>query len=330
MAKNEKTILDTEETILDSNETVHDADAADATFPDDAATMPDDATVLDGEATSNDESCAPIIEKGASLLDTYRIESDAIEGGMGAVWRVHHTGWNVDLAIKRPKASLFQSEKQKENFVHECEAWINLGLHPHIVSCYYVRDIAGVPSIFSEWMDGGSLKNAIEEGRLYEGDASERILDIAIQFARGLHYAHEHKDPTGKPVCLIHRDVKPGNLLLLKSGLCKVSDFGIAVSLRRREKDQSTEDYNRGFTPAYASPEQMVGELPTKRTDVYSWAVCVLEMYLGERLWQIGTVASEAFDYYITILKVAMPESIKILLSECLCCDPRSVPTGFI
>ncbi|MDD3337085.1 MAG: protein kinase, partial [Eubacteriales bacterium] len=213
MDKNEKTLLDMAETIPDSDETVLDVEVGDATLPDDVATMPDDATILDDEAASNDGICAPVIEKGVSLLNTYRIESNAIEGGMGAVWRVHHTGWNVDLAMKRPKASLFQSEKQKENFVkenfvHECESWINLGLHPHIVSCYYVREIGNVPSIFSEWMDGGSLKDAIKDGRLYEGNAAERILDIAIQFARGLHYAHEQG--------LIHQDVKPDNLLLTK------------------------------------------------------------------------------------------------------------------
>ena len=123
MVKDEKTILDAEETIPDSDETVLDAEAADATLSD------------------NDESGIPVIEKGTSLLDTYRIESDAIEGGMGAVWRVHHTGWNVDLAMKRPKAGMFQTEKQNENYIRECDAWIKLGLHPHIVSCYYVRRI---------------------------------------------------------------------------------------------------------------------------------------------------------------------------------------------
>ncbi len=221
MVKDEKTILDTEETIPNSDKTVLDAETGDANLPDNRiATMPDDATALDGEEGSNGGDGAPVIEQGASLLDTYRVKSNVIEGGMGAVWRVHHTGWNVDLAMKRPKAILFQSEKQKENFIRECDAWIKLGLHPHIVSCYYVRRIGDIPTIFSEWMDGGSLKNAIEDGMLYEGNAAERILDIAIQFVRGLHYAHEQG--------LIHQDVKPDNLLLTKDWDAKVADFGIA------------------------------------------------------------------------------------------------------
>ena len=79
--------------------------------------------------------------KGTMLLDTYRIESDPIEGGMGSVWRVRHTGWNVDLAMKRPQAKMFANESSKQGFIDECQNWINLGLHPNIVSCYYVREM---------------------------------------------------------------------------------------------------------------------------------------------------------------------------------------------
>mgnify|MGYP003623575744 FL=1 len=134
------------------------------------------------------------IEKGNTILDLYKVQSDPFMGGMGEVFRVHHSGWNVDLALKQPKREMFKNEQQKDMFVHECEAWINLGLHPHIVSCYYVREINSIPSIFSEWMDGGSLKEFIKSGALYESNDDtvlERILDISIQFARGLHYAHE-------------------------------------------------------------------------------------------------------------------------------------------
>ena len=110
------------------------------------------------------------ILKGDVLLKTYEVISDAVRGGMGSVWKVRHGGWNTDLAMKRPQPRFFSegSEKRKENFVRECEAWINLGLHPNIVSCYYVREISGVPTIFSEWMENGSLKNRIEDGSLYE------------------------------------------------------------------------------------------------------------------------------------------------------------------
>ncbi|MDR3298770.1 MAG: serine/threonine protein kinase, partial [Candidatus Accumulibacter sp.] len=254
-----------------------------ATIKDDATVLESDATVLDREAVPN--AIEVIIEKGALLLDTYRVESDAIQGGMGKVWRVRHTGWNADLAMKQPKAELFRNERQKSDFIHECEAWIKLGLHPQIASCYYVREINGIPSIFAEWMDGGSLKGWINSGRLYEGDARlglERVLDIAIQFGRGLHYAHEQG--------LIHQDVKPDNLLLTPEGGAKVADFGIARAralLAAQDTDLPADatlvSASGAYTPAYCSPEQINGETLTRRTDIYSWAVSVLEMFLGER-----------------------------------------------
>ena len=284
----------------------------------------DEKTIFDTEETVLDSEAADAI-----LPDTYRVESNAIEGGMGAVWRVHHTGWNVDLAMKRPKASLFQSEKQKENFARECEAWINLGLHPHIVSCYYVREIDNVPSIFSEWMDGGSLKNAIENERLYEGNAAERILDIAIQFARGLYYAHEQG--------LIHQDVKPDNLLLTKDWDAKVADFGIArarATLTVLDADIQTDatmfSAGGGYTPAYCSMEQMNGEQLTRRTDVYSWAVSVMEMYLGEHPWQNGVIAGAVCEEYFPDAKVSIPQKMQKLLGKCLNAKETERPHDFV
>ena len=190
---------------------------------DDAASRPADG--IRSESISNER-----IRKGDEILETYQVLSDAIHGGMGSVWRVHHMSWDVDLAMKRPQPKYFAegSEKRKEEFVKECENWIDLGLHPNIVSCYYVRDISGVPSIFSEWMDGGSLKDLIRDGSLYEGAEEEvqaRLTNIAFQAARGLQYSHEHG--------LIHQDVKPGNLLLTKNWNAKIADFGLAKARSR-------------------------------------------------------------------------------------------------
>ena len=113
------------------------------------------------------------LRKNGVLLKTYRVDSDAILGGMGAIWRVRHLNWDVDLAMKRPKPDYFVTEKQKADFIHECDSWIKLGLHPNIVSCYYVREIDGIPTIFSEWMERGSLAGCIRDGSLYEGEDAE-------------------------------------------------------------------------------------------------------------------------------------------------------------
>ena len=272
--------------------------------------------------------------KGAMLLGTYRIESDPMHGGMGDVWRVRHTGWNVDLAMKRPQEKMFSGESSKQGFIDECRNWINLGLHPNIVSCYYVREIDGVPTIFSEWMENGDLKHHIDNGTLYDGSEEEvrkRLLDIAIQYARGLHYAHEQG--------LIHQDVKPANLLLTNDWQAKAADFGLAGARAQltvlegepteRDSGQSLNAAAGGYTPAYCSPEQMAGNNLTRRTDIWSWAVSVLEMYYGSRPWTNGVVAGAGCREYFSGCRIRMPEVLQGLLARCLEMDPDFRPHDF-
>ncbi|MCR5796235.1 MAG: serine/threonine protein kinase [Solobacterium sp.] len=263
------------------------------------------------------------IEKGNILLDTYEVLSEAVHGGMGSVWCVHHKNWDTDLAMKRPQPKYFAegSRERKEEFVRECENWIELGLHPNIVSCYYVRDISGVPSIFSEWMDNGSLKDRIADGTLYEGSAEEvqeRILDIAIQAARGLQYSHANG--------LIHQDIKPGNILLTKEWDAKVADFGLAKAAA-----QLTEGSDAGktvsYTLAYCPKEQTEGAEPAEWMDWYAWALTVLSMYAGEshtgddRLWKTGAEVKDHFDEYPAQCEWEIPETVLDLLRACIAAD---------
>ena len=327
MAANDKTVFDPGATVPEGG----------ATLLGGVATV-QEATLFDaaGHAETNVRENAAI-QKGDTIFDTYRVESDAIEGGMGSVWRVRHTGWNIDLAMKRPQPKCFSTEKSISDFIHECEAWINLGLHPNIVSCYYVREISGIPSIFSEWMDGGSLESAIQKGVLYVGAEAEqkkRLLDVSIQFARGLYYAHE--------AGLIHQDVKPDNVLLTITGEAKVADFGLARAravLTVFEGDSATREYadsgktmlspSGGYTPAYCSMEQMDGKVLTRRTDIYSWAVSVMELYVGSRPWANGVVAGLGCRNYLENTCVPIPNALKTLLAQCLESEPENRPHDF-
>ena len=223
------------------------------------------------------------LKKGDPVLDTYKVMDDAIPGGMGNVWRVHHNSWNVDLAMKRPQPAFFAEAgpERKNEFIAECENWINLGLHPNIVSCYYVREIGGVPTIFSEWMDKGSLKDRILDGTLYQGtkeEVRERIMDIAIQALRGLRFSHEKG--------LIHQDMKPGNLLLSGSWDAKVADFGLAKAVSTLGKE--IDNLPSGYTPAYCPEEQANGAPVMPWMDTYAWALTVIEMFAGKRFWEKG------------------------------------------
>ena len=199
-------------------------------------------------------------------------------------------------------------------------------------------------------MDGGDLAHAIDEGGLYEGfednpeRVQEHILDISIQFARGLHYAHEARDENGKPKQIVHQDVKPGNVLLTKDGEAKVGDFGLArarAAMTQGKPDQSSNtesgDSTRsimspsgGCTPAYCSPEQSEHRsVLTPQTDIYSWAVSVLEMYKGDRPWANGVVAGINCRMYFDQAKVPVPAPVKDLLERCLASEPEDRPQGF-
>ncbi len=287
---------------------------------------------------------------GQILAGLYRVECVPIIGGMSMVYRVHHNDWNVDLAMKRPYERLFASEKvrERELFISECNAWINLGVHPNIVVCYYVREIEGIPSIFSEWMTAGSLRNWLgkrEEdpatgkskfipGRLYVGkqksEVVEQILDIAIQTARGLFYAQRHD--------IIHQDVKPDNILLTEDGTAKVADFGISrarhsatssVSVSATRKNNTVMIEGVGSTKEYCSPEQMEKRWVTKRTDVWSWALVVLEMFLQERLWSDGTVGGYGYERYRELAVYEIPPGLDDLLKRCFQNNEADRPHDF-
>jgi WD40 repeat protein/serine/threonine protein kinase len=285
---------------------------------------------------------------GDVIVEEYKVTGKLGEGGMGAVFKVRHLAWGADMAVKCPKPDYFQTQAQKENFVRECHTWMDLGLYPHIVTCHYVRVLGGVPRVFAEYIDGGSLKDWIRDRRLYEGGkekALERILDIAIQFAWGLHYAHEKG--------LIHRDVKPDNVMLTADGVVKVTDFGLAKAQALADGATSTSHESSnlvsfgGMTPAYCSPEQAdngarrkVG-IPrdqltklTRRTDIYSWAVSVMELFAGEVIWMAGNVAGAALESYVQQEPAdgdqpCMPERMIELLRRCLARAPEQRPGSF-
>jgi len=107
------------------------------------------------------------------IMDLYEIKQIHTGGGMGFVYRAHHRNWNIDLAIKSPRQDYFETEQQKEDFERECKTWIDLGLHPHIVSCFYVRRVDDIPRVFAEYVEGRSLWDWIHIGKLYEGTQEE-------------------------------------------------------------------------------------------------------------------------------------------------------------
>lgn len=271
-------------------------------------------------------------EVGDVILDLYEVRAVHEGGGMGLVYRVFHRSWNMDLAVKSPRPELFQTERQKEDFLRECETWVKLGLHPHVASCYYIRNLGGIPRIFAEYVEGGTLRDWIDSQKLYEGgpeEALRRILDIAIQMAWGLHYAHEQG--------VIHQDVKPANVLMAPDGTAKVTDFGLAKARAATSESaclrqgQTIFVSSGGMTPAYCSPEQAQRQPLSGRSDIWSWAVTVLEMFAGEVCWTSGVAAPEVLRQ-LDELRAAglglpkLPEDLQGLLIECFESNPAERP----
>ncbi|MBO0789351.1 MAG: protein kinase [Ktedonobacteraceae bacterium] len=271
-------------------------------------------------------------QRGEVLLEQYEVLGILGEGGMGTVYKVHHRGWNIDLAVKSPQQEIFTRAGGKENFMREAETWVSLPLHPHIVSCYYVRIVDEIPRIFAEYVAGGSLADWIRSRRLYEGgpqQALERMLDIAIQFAWGLHAAHEQG--------LVHQDIKPANVMMSSEGIAKVTDFGLAkarVMVGEQEERNGESGQRsilvsaRGMTPAYCSPEQMVGNALSRKTDIWSWAVSLLEMFVGDVIWRSGTLAREILASYEPqdAAIPPLPTEVGTLLTRCFAFQPEDRP----
>ncbi|MEV5187571.1 WD40 repeat domain-containing serine/threonine-protein kinase [Streptomyces werraensis] len=279
----------------------------------------DDARTLDdtGAAAVRDEPEEWRV--GTRLLGTYEITGAPRTGGMGVVHPARHLGWGTAVAVKSPRRHLLSSPADRDSFVQEARTWVDLGLHPHICACHYVRTVDGFPRVFAEYVDGGSLDDRMngDDAPLYQGEAGEvlaRILDIAVQTVWGLAHAHAQG--------VVHRDVKPGNILVGDDGQVRVTDFGLAQAAHG----------HRG-TPRYRSPEQAARNATGPATDVWSLAATVLEMFTGGGPWIDGSAAAEALADYRTdggrrARIWPMPDRLAALLERCLALRPEDRPAG--
>ncbi len=296
---------------------------------------------------------------GDVILDLYEVTDVLGEGGFGKVYKVHHKGWNMDLAVKTMRAEIAGNERRKNDFIREAEMWVEIGLHPHIVCCFYVRDLGGCPRIFTEYVEGGSLGKWIRDERLYAGGrdkALERILNISVQIAYGLKYAHEKG--------IVHQDVKPDNVIMTLDGEAKVTDFGISraktteepVSANPVDDREPYESHSGtikvtcgGYSDRYCSPEQYEAALQAqgeesqkekiklgRGTDIWSWGVSVLEMFNGGVTWQYGQFADRTFESYVGQMSnesdpdlPKMPDGIVNLLKKCFAGKPEDRPDDF-
>src|SRR6059058_1509978 len=204
---------------------------------------------------------------GTTLNGRYRLEARIGAGGMSTVYRALDETLQRQVAIKLMNREFASDSGQLERFRREARSVAQLS-HPHIVGVIDAGEDEGRPYIVFEYVEGETLKERIRRmGRLPISEA----VAYAIEIARALGAAHARH--------IVHRDVKPQNVLIDEEGSAKVTDFGIARTL---DEEGLTADGRVLGTTDYVSPEQALGQHVTGQSDLYSLGIVLYEMITGE------------------------------------------------
>ena len=219
---------------------------------------------------------------GTLISERYRLDEKIGSGGMSSVYRAFDPTLERWVAIKLMHRDISHDPDQLERFRREARAVARLN-HPHIVTVIDAGEDDGAPYIVFEYVEGETLKERIRRlGRLPVSEA----VAYAIEIGRALECAHANK--------LVHRDVKPQNVLIDPDGRAKVTDFGIALSL---ESDGLTKTGRVLGTTDYVSPEQAMGKDVDARSDIYSLGILLYEMLTGHPPFQAETLVGVAMKH---------------------------------
>lgn len=212
-------------------------------------------------------------EQGKTLNHRYRLDEPLGEGGMAKVFRAEDLRMKRDVAVKILRPQYTSDDKFRQRFINEAHSIANFS-HANVVTVYDVREDGPPYYIVMEYVDGEDLRQRLErEKRLAVNEA----LNIAFQMAKGLGYAHRKG--------LVHRDIKPGNILITPNDEVKIADFGIAKAIAG-DMPALTEPGVVWGTTAYLSPEQIRGGQATPASDVYAMGIVLYEMLAGHPPFQ--------------------------------------------
>jgi serine/threonine-protein kinase len=251
----------------------------------------------------------------------YKIKRRIGSGGMSTVYLAHDTRLDRDVAVKvlkmDPRLALKETGKREIilRFQQEAKAAARLN-HPNIVSIHQVGRQGDQYYIVMEYLDGSSLGHLMKSG---DRNSLETVLAWMDQICEGLHFAHEHG--------VIHRDIKPDNLILLKNGTMKITDFGIA----RLEKSEMVKTKDQTFmgTIYYCSPEQLKEfKNIDRRSDIFSLGVVFYELLARRLPFHEGSIA-ETIDKIIheepePLQRIVseIPDGVDRVVLKCLAKDP--------
>ena len=245
----------------------------------------------------------------SQTISHYEILEKVGEGGMGMVYKAIDTKLDRTVALKFLAPHLVSNEESRQRFIREAKAAAALQ-HPNICTVYEIDEADGRTFIAMAYLEGEELTKHIEKGPL----SVERLLDIAIQVARGLQEAH------GKGV--VHRDIKPANIMLTVQGQAVLMDFGLA-QLAHGESKLTKEGTSLG-TCAYMSPEQTTGDKLDLRTDVWALGVVLYEMATGQVPFQghyeqaiLYSILNDS-PQPITAVRTGVPPELERIVNKCL------------
>jgi len=255
---------------------------------------------------------------GELIADRYELKDPVGTGGMSTVFCAHDTLLERDVALKILHEHHSRDDDYVERFRHEARAVAQLS-HPNIVTVIDRGEAKGRQFIVFEYVEGDNLKQLVARGGL----SVRRVLELGLEVARALAFAHAQG--------IVHRDVKPQNVLLSGDGRAKVTDFGIARSLDA--VGGRTETGTVLGTSHYIAPEQARGERVDAKTDVYSFGCMLFEMLTGEVPFDGESFLAVAMQHVNEPAPSALegrpdaPLRLSHLIERCLAKDPSERPS---
>ena len=246
-----------------------------------------------------------------SQLGRYEVLGELGQGAMGIVYKARDPLIDRVVAIKTINLGLALDEKEEYEgrFYQEAKAAGRLN-HPNIVTIYDVGKSGDVAYIAMEFLQGRELRDIMNDGGLLPVD---QVLDIVAQVAQGLAYAHEHG--------IVHRDVKPSNIMVVRDGHAKITDFGIARMASSAVRTQTGMVLG---SPKYMSPEQVMGKEIDQRSDIFSLGVMLYEMLTGQAPFNGENVNAIMYQTLNAVpappntLNPAVPEMVNFILAKAL------------
>jgi eukaryotic-like serine/threonine-protein kinase len=249
----------------------------------------------------------------------YRLERRLGHGGMASVYLARDTELDRLVAVKLLAENIAGDEGLRKRFVREARLAARLS-HPNVVGVFDAGENEGRPYIVMEYVEGETLAELLaRRGRL----PAEAARELALQACRGLAHAHN--------AGLVHRDIKPQNLLLRSDGTLKIADFGIARAIEGTALTQAGTVLG---TAAYLSPEQALGEPVSAASDVYSLGAVLYELLTGRPPLEADSLAELAEKQQrpsitpVRELAAQVPGDLEALVMRCLARNPTYRPAS--